>query len=82
MMDGMNLTYYHNSHNLTVLLPSFTAIDGGVSDFGPWGKCSKTCGGGRRSRERACNRPLPNDPGQGCEDLTEVEDCNVQPCPS
>ena len=58
------------------------AIDGGASDFGPWGECSKSCGGGRRSRERACIKPLPNDPGKGCDDLTEVEDCNVQPCPS
>jgi len=59
-----------------------TAIDGGESAFGPWSKCSVSCGGGERTRERACVSPLPNDPGHGCNDLTEVENCNTQECPS
>eukprot|EP00111_Clytia_hemisphaerica_P024359 TCONS_00071884-protein len=58
-----------------------TPIDGGVSDFGPWSQCSKSCGGGRKSRERACVDPIPNDPGKGCENLTQVEECNTQNCP-
>ena len=66
----------------TLFFPICTAIDGGVGDFGPWSQCSKSCGGGRKSRERACVDPIPNDPGKGCGNLTQVEECNTQECPS
>jgi hypothetical protein len=59
-----------------------TPVDGG---WGPWGDytdCSAGCGGGQRSRRRACDSPAPAGGGQPCSgDDVEVSACNEQPCP-
>ncbi|XP_062418980.1 A disintegrin and metalloproteinase with thrombospondin motifs 20-like [Pungitius pungitius] len=56
-----------------------------VWNFGVWGECTQTCGGGRRTRLVVCQRPS----GQmlnvyNCDILDkppDVEQCNLQPCP-
>ena len=58
-------------------------IDGGFSDWGPYGKCSASCGGGLKHRERTCTNPKPQHGGANCASEKEVEAqvCNSQPCP-
>uniref|UniRef100_A0A4W6FLL5 ADAM metallopeptidase with thrombospondin type 1 motif 20 n=1 Tax=Lates calcarifer TaxID=8187 RepID=A0A4W6FLL5_LATCA len=54
-------------------------------NYGVWGECTQTCGGGRRTRLVVCQRPS----GQRLNDYNcdvldkppEMEQCNQQPCP-
>lgn len=59
------------------------SVDGGLSNWGYWSPCSATCNGGRRSRTRTCDQPLPSFPyGLNCEGpLVETEACNNISCP-
>ena len=46
-------------------------------EYGDYGGCSKTCGGGTKTRTRPC---LPS--GSGCVgSTTDVVPCNTQECP-
>ena len=58
------------------------AIDGGFSDWTNYTECSDTCGAGVKSRERACNNPLPQNGGADCVgEMTETVKCILRPCP-
>ncbi|CAG08653.1 unnamed protein product, partial [Tetraodon nigroviridis] len=54
-------------------------------NYGVWGECTQTCGGGRKTRLVVCQRPS----GQKLNDYNcdvldkppDVEQCNLQPCP-
>ena len=49
--------------------------------YDSWSSCSKTCGGGERSRTRQV-AILASNGGIACEgDATETEDCNTSDCP-
>uniref|UniRef100_A0A667WKB6 ADAM metallopeptidase with thrombospondin type 1 motif 20 n=1 Tax=Myripristis murdjan TaxID=586833 RepID=A0A667WKB6_9TELE len=54
-------------------------------NYGVWGECTQTCGGGRRTRLVVCQRPTGqrlND--HNCDILDkppDMEQCNLQPCP-
>ncbi|XP_044534907.1 SCO-spondin-like [Gracilinanus agilis] len=55
---------------------------GGWGPWGPWSACSRTCGGGLRSRTRLCDRPVPQGLGDYCEGPhAQGEACQAQPCP-
>jgi hypothetical protein len=57
-------------------------VDGGWS---PWqqGACSKSCGGGLKVSNHACDSPAPLCGGKDCVGkLTKEEPCNTQPCGS
>ncbi|XP_061184990.1 SCO-spondin-like [Saccostrea echinata] len=57
-------------------------IDGGLTDWGKWGTCSVSCGGGSQERTRTCTNPEPRYGGADCTgDLKESQDCNTQNCP-
>ena len=45
---------------------SISLVDGGFGSWGPWGKCSKTCGSGVQTRNRKCDNPAPSNLGQPC----------------
>ena len=58
------------------------SVDGGWSDWTPWGACSVTCDKGTRERSRECNNPSPENGGKDCDGHdSETEECNEQPCP-
>ncbi|XP_061825570.2 A disintegrin and metalloproteinase with thrombospondin motifs 20 [Nerophis lumbriciformis] len=54
-------------------------------NYGVWGECTQSCGGGRRTRLVVCQRPSGerlND--YNCDVLDkplDMEQCNLQPCP-
>eukprot|EP00927_Polykrikos_kofoidii_P071174 TRINITY_DN67482_c0_g1_i1.p1 TRINITY_DN67482_c0_g1~~TRINITY_DN67482_c0_g1_i1.p1 ORF type:complete len:1818 (-),score=190.99 TRINITY_DN67482_c0_g1_i1:76-5529(-) len=60
----------------------FTAANCFFSDWGDWGKCSKSCGGGCRVRAREIATParLGGRPCEGA--LRKTQGCESQPCSS
>ncbi|XP_004594559.2 SCO-spondin [Ochotona princeps] len=55
---------------------------GGWGSWGPWSSCSRSCGGGLRSRTRACDQPPPQGLGDYCEGpQAQGEACQAWPCP-
>lgn len=58
------------------------AINGRWSNWGSYGACSKTCGGGTRTRRRSCNNPPPSNGGDWCVGASvQSARCNVNACP-
>ncbi|XP_062859444.1 A disintegrin and metalloproteinase with thrombospondin motifs 14 [Trichomycterus rosablanca] len=56
--------------------------DGGWSSWGKFGSCSRTCGGGIRSRSRRCNNPVPAYGGRECPGSEfDYQMCNTDDCP-
>ena len=59
-------------------------VNGNYSDWGPYGECSKSCGGGAKTRNRTCTNPPPANGGEDCSVLgpdTSTMECNIQECP-
>ncbi|KAG8435132.1 hypothetical protein GDO86_013181, partial [Hymenochirus boettgeri] len=55
--------------------------DGGWSSWSRFGSCSRTCGGGVRSRSRQCSNPPPAYGGRDCPGPTyEYQMCNNEEC--
>lgn len=64
--------------SLGCLLPG----DGGWGLWSSWTECTRSCGGGVRTRRRECNSPAPVGEGSYCEGRgTEVINCNTNHCP-
>ena len=66
------------------LLCSFLAVNGGYSDWKPYGICTKTCGGGVQTRKRTCTNPPPSNGGKDCSGLgpkITSRECNNKGCP-
>ena len=56
-------------------------MDGGWSDFGDWGDCSRPCGGGKQERMRTCTNPRPVYGGADCSGSDrQTRRCNEDPC--
>lgn len=54
----------------------------GWTDWSWWKPCSKSCGGGVRSRKRKCTNPPPSPGGLNCTgNFSQIESCNVHFCP-
>ena len=52
-------------------------VDGQWTEYGAWGACSVTCGGGVRHRRRTCTNPKPENGGKYCEGSARDDDtCN------
>ena len=70
----------------TLIILILYLVDGGYSEWGTWGTCSKTCeDNATRVRERNCTNPAPSCGGDDCVpvtnngttiDLDETEPCN------
>ena len=62
---------------------AFLAVDGGYTDWTPWGDCSVSCGKGTQTRTRTCTNPPPEGKGSDCKRLgpkSETQDCNKKSC--
>ncbi|XP_077368504.1 A disintegrin and metalloproteinase with thrombospondin motifs 1 [Festucalex cinctus] len=59
-----------------------TPINGGWGVWGPWGDCSRTCGGGVQYSFRSCDNPLPKNGGKYCEGKRiQYRSCSTESCP-
>lgn len=63
----------------------YVQLDRGKVDgaWGEWtdGRCSHSCGGGTRLRERSCVNPKPMFGGNHCPGSSiEKDTCNTKPC--
>ena len=66
---------------LNELVFRFT-VDGGWSNWGSYGACSKTCGPGSQTRQRTCDKPPPSAGGKQCDGSgSETKNCNDKACP-
>ncbi|XP_006791172.1 A disintegrin and metalloproteinase with thrombospondin motifs 14 isoform X2 [Neolamprologus brichardi] len=55
--------------------------DGSWSSWSKFGSCSRTCGGGIRSRSRLCNNPPPAYGGRDCPGSAfDYQMCNTEEC--
>jgi len=58
------------------------AVNGNWGDWGAYGKCSKSCGGGVQERSRSCDNPAPSSGGSACAgENKETQACNAGGCP-
>ncbi|XP_031708219.1 A disintegrin and metalloproteinase with thrombospondin motifs 1 [Anarrhichthys ocellatus] len=58
-----------------------TPVNGGWGVWGPWGDCSRTCGGGVQYSFRSCDNPLPKNSGKYCEGKRiQYRSCNSDTC--
>ena len=58
------------------------AVHGGWTSWTAWSACTKSCGGGSRTRSRSCTNPLPAHGGQNCAGASsESGNCNTKECP-
>ncbi|XP_077634623.1 A disintegrin and metalloproteinase with thrombospondin motifs 14, partial [Crocuta crocuta] len=56
--------------------------DGGWSSWTKFGSCSRSCGGGVRSRSRSCDSPPPAYGGRLCSGpMFQYQVCNSEECP-
>jgi hypothetical protein len=55
-------------------------VDCKVNDWSEWSNCNKPCGGGQMTRTRTI-RVQPQYGGMSCPSLSDVQDCNANPCP-
>ncbi|XP_075390155.1 A disintegrin and metalloproteinase with thrombospondin motifs 14 isoform X2 [Tenrec ecaudatus] len=56
--------------------------DGGWGSWTKFGSCSRSCGGGVRSRSRSCDNPPPAYGGRPCSGpMLEYQVCNSEACP-
>lgn len=90
-----NISYKHKLFTIISLIifscpPTFgftlsqTSNHGSWSSWGPWGACSRTCGGGVQFAQRLCNNPAPRNNGRYCIGKRAIyRTCNVfPPCPA
>ena len=63
-------------------LNSLFSVDGGWTSWSSFGDCSKTCGGGEKTRYRTCTNPAPANGGKDCVGpSSDSMSCNEQGCP-
>lgn len=58
---------------------SESAVDGNYTEWTDFTECSKTCGGGQKSRSRTCTNPPPRNGGKDCMEIgRQVEYANCK----
>ncbi|KAH3784823.1 hypothetical protein DPMN_162894 [Dreissena polymorpha] len=60
-----------------------TPVDGWWTEWGSWSQCTRSCGGGIKSRTRECNNPRPQYGGNTCTGPEVIHKmCNLVDCES
>ncbi|XP_039859994.1 LOW QUALITY PROTEIN: SCO-spondin-like, partial [Simochromis diagramma] len=78
--SGLPCTGPHHEDQVCIIAPCDR--DGGWGQWSHWTECTKSCGGGVRSRRRNCDSPSPEGEGNYCEGLgSKVTSCNTEHCP-
>ena len=73
---------FPNHHQSIWVSLNFNVVNGGWSSWGIWGHCSKTCGTGLHTRDRACTAPPPSYGGKSCVgSSSQQQSCSTSPCP-
>lgn len=85
MMDGSECghrKYCINAECVDIGADGPQPVDGGWSAWPEeWSECSRTCGGGVRTKVRKCDSPKPRFGGKECEgEKVKTNLCNVKPC--
>ncbi|KAI4488513.1 hypothetical protein M0802_011553 [Mischocyttarus mexicanus] len=58
-----------------------TAVHGGWGEWSSVSTCSRTCGGGVKTAERECDKPVPKNGGRYCiGERKKFTTCNTTPC--
>ena len=81
--NAFPLTYLYRNAKLAFRHSHFI-VNGGYTDWQPYGDCSRTCGGGVKTRKRTCTNPPPANGGKNCSRLgpdSSTSKCNNQECP-
>ncbi|XP_023648462.1 A disintegrin and metalloproteinase with thrombospondin motifs 8-like isoform X2 [Paramormyrops kingsleyae] len=61
--------------------PPKVAVDGSWGAWSPWGRCSRTCGGGVEFSHRQCTSPEPQNGGRYCEgQRVKYRSCQTGAC--
>ncbi|XP_060582447.1 hemicentin-1-like [Ruditapes philippinarum] len=72
---------FGDSKDDRVCIPG-ACTDGVWSNWGSWGSCSHSCGGGIKSRSRTCTNPRPSMLGRYCDgDSNQMTPCSRTLCP-
>lgn len=57
-------------------------VDGGFAEWNGWSHCTRSCGGGIKTRNRTCDNPRPQHGGKPCiGHFIDYLNCNIQLCP-
>ena len=65
-----------------LLFIDIITVHGGWADWGEFGECSVSCGGGLKKRFRTCSKPSPSNNGRPCRgQADDTQSCNRDPCP-
>jgi len=78
---GNTLKTMEAKHAVEEELESEIPIACDVGEWGPYGKCSALCDGGKQKRSRMVHRQ-PANGGAPCGDLSEEIECNTESCAS
>lgn len=78
---GNTLKTMEAKHAVEEELESEIAIACEVGEWGPYGKCSVACDGGKQKRSRTVERQSQNG-GAACPELDETIECNTESCAS
>ena len=68
---------------LNISHSDYFIVNGGYSSWSSYSKCSKTCGGGVKTRFRYCRNPYPRYGGKSCSRLgpsSKTARCNTHTC--
>ena len=72
----------HGGTDSAMCVKAIPFVNGGWSNFGGWGACSVSCGGGNMYSYRYCNSPTPSGGGAYCSGSSyQSASCNTAACP-
>lgn len=81
---GRNCSHLGDTQQTQQCFVKICPVDGNYSTWSAFSSCSKTCGGGIKTRTRKCDNPAPIGDGKDCLRLglpVESVACNAEECP-